>query len=288
MIRSERPANAPPLRWSVIGVGIAGRARGRAIVADPRADLVAVHRGRFAGELPAPDLEFDEAISRADAVAVCSPTSVHATQVAAALRSGRHVTVEFPLAWTADAASEMFALAKEAGRVLHVEHIELLSGATQVLREAFTTITAGTLVHRVARAQPVSPEQLAPLLVPRLHRLLAVAGPIAGVADVEGGAGWLSARVRLAKGDVSVRIEATPSATRSTHMHLETDTGVWEMRDRQVLRDGQPQKQSRGNGLFLEDQLVATARILDGSQHYVSDAQILEVLALAERIAREA
>ena len=132
------------------------------------------------------------------------------------------------------------------------------------------------------------PSRRAPLLVPRLHRLRAVAGPLAGAADVEGGAGWLSARVRLAKGDVSVRIEATPSATRSTQMRLETDTGVWEMRDRQVLRDGQLQEQSQGSGLFLEDQLVATARILDGANHYVSDAQILEVLALAEQIAREA
>ncbi len=288
MTRSDRPADASSLRWSVVGVGNAGRARGRAIVADPRADLVAVHRGRFAGELPVPELGFDEAIARADAVAVCSPTAVHATQVAAALRAGRHVVVEFPLAWTADAAAELFALAREQGRVLHVEHIELLSGTTRVLREAFNTVTAGTLVHRVARAQPASPEQLAPLLVPRLHRLLAVAGPIAGVEDVEGGAGWLAARVQLAKGDVTVRIEATPSATRTTRMRLETNTGVWEMRDRQVLRDGEPQEQPRGSGLFLEDQLVATARILDGAPHYVNDAQILEVLALAEQIARGA
>ena len=77
------------IRWAVVGVGSAGRARAKAIQADPRSELVAVCRGRFAGWFHVAQLsEVDDAIAAADAVAVCSPTHLHAAHVRAALKAG--------------------------------------------------------------------------------------------------------------------------------------------------------------------------------------------------------
>src|SRR5690606_9515317 len=76
----------------------------------------------------------DEAIARADAVAVCSPNPAHAEQVRAALLAKRHVVCEYPLAPDAEQAAALFALAAQVDRVLHVEHIELLTGPAATLR----------------------------------------------------------------------------------------------------------------------------------------------------------
>lgn len=57
-----------------------------------------------------------------DAVDVCSPNVLHATQTIAAAQAGKHVLVEKPMACTVDEADAMIAAAEDAGIVLHVAH----------------------------------------------------------------------------------------------------------------------------------------------------------------------
>lgn len=52
-----------------------------------------------------------------DAVSVCTPTDTHAAVAAAALRAGKHVLVEKPVALTSGAVSALDAEARLAGRV---------------------------------------------------------------------------------------------------------------------------------------------------------------------------
>ena len=57
-----------------------------------------------------------------DAVTICSPNSFHREQAVAAVKAGKHVLVEKPVALSADEADEMIAAAKEAGVVFQVAH----------------------------------------------------------------------------------------------------------------------------------------------------------------------
>jgi scyllo-inositol 2-dehydrogenase (NADP+) len=57
-----------------------------------------------------------------DVIVVATPSHVHATQVLEALRQGKHVVCEKPLALSVADADRMIDAAREAGRVLTVFH----------------------------------------------------------------------------------------------------------------------------------------------------------------------
>ena len=122
------------VRWGVVGVGRAGNARVKALHADPRSTVI----GGWRGDPESAGLHafqgFDELLQHVDAVAICSPDPFHSTQVHAALSAYRHVVCEFPLAGSAGEASSLFALSVARDRVLHVEHIELLTPASAWIR----------------------------------------------------------------------------------------------------------------------------------------------------------
>lgn len=58
-----------------------------------------------------------------DAVDICLPTSMHAPVAIAALRAGKHVLVEKPMALDAESCEKMLAAARSANRVLMVAHV---------------------------------------------------------------------------------------------------------------------------------------------------------------------
>ena len=148
------------VRWGVLGVGRAGRARVQAIRDDPRAEIVGGWRGDLAGNDVEPFSSFDEMLQHVDAVAICSPDTFHASQVHAALSAFRHVVCEFPIASSAGEASSLFALAVARDRVLHVEHIELLTPAARWLRSFApnkTLLGGAVRFFGGARPQAISP-----------------------------------------------------------------------------------------------------------------------------------
>jgi 2-hydroxy-4-carboxymuconate semialdehyde hemiacetal dehydrogenase len=68
--------------------------------------------------------ELDEALARddVDAVILCTPTQLHAQQSIAAMRAGKHVQVEIPLADSWADALEVQRVAEETGLVCMVGH----------------------------------------------------------------------------------------------------------------------------------------------------------------------
>jgi predicted dehydrogenase len=58
-----------------------------------------------------------------DLVDVCAPTQQHAATAIAALRAGKHVLVEKPIALRPEDADEMLAAARQAGKLLMVAHV---------------------------------------------------------------------------------------------------------------------------------------------------------------------
>jgi 2-hydroxy-4-carboxymuconate semialdehyde hemiacetal dehydrogenase len=88
-----------------------------------------------------------EALARPglDAVVVCSPSAVHADQTEQALRAGKHVLVEIPLALSYPDAVQLTHLADERGLTLMVAHTHRYGAA---IREVRRRITAGELTVR--------------------------------------------------------------------------------------------------------------------------------------------
>lgn len=274
------------LRWGVVGVGRAGAARARAIQADPRATLVA----GFGGDPAKAGLEVAESLeqllAQVDAVAICSPDTAHPLQVAAALNAGRHVVCEFPLAGSADEAQALLDAAKEADRVLHTEHIELLGGAATWLRFRTLRRTCRGASLRFVGAPRTRIFSLAHANLARLHRLFEAVGPAQLVAVDEAWPEEVHGRLALAnKAEVSFSFRFQPDSRRRFEMMLELDDGAITQVGQTVFDAGKLVTLPPVPGLFERDQLAASARILDGAPPYVSDERVVAVLRLADEIA---
>lgn len=68
------------------------------------------------------DLAASLALPEVDAVILCTPTQMHASQSIACLKAGKHVQVEIPLADSWKDAEEVVRIAKETGKVAMCGH----------------------------------------------------------------------------------------------------------------------------------------------------------------------
>ena len=130
----------------VVGLGFMGLVHLKALRSIPGAELTAVcsrDPGKLSGDLSAIQgnlgaagerFEFGHIAKytepaalledpRVDAVDICLPTSLHARVATAALRAGKHVLVEKPMALDAESCESMLAAARGANRVLMVAHV---------------------------------------------------------------------------------------------------------------------------------------------------------------------
>jgi biliverdin reductase len=116
----------------------------------------------------------------------------HALIAQAALQSGKHVIVEYPLAVDYLVGKELLELAKKQNKLLHIEHIELLGGVHQSLRRYLPEI--GEIFY--ARYATIMPQNPAPqrwtyhqesfgfpliAALSRLHRFTDLFGPVVSV-----------------------------------------------------------------------------------------------------------
>jgi 2-hydroxy-4-carboxymuconate semialdehyde hemiacetal dehydrogenase len=70
-----------------------------------------------------------------DAVIIASPTQVHAKQAIQAMRAGKHVLVEIPIADSAEDAEELTAVAKETGVVAMAGHVRRFNPSHQYVHK---------------------------------------------------------------------------------------------------------------------------------------------------------
>jgi predicted dehydrogenase len=91
--------------------------------------------GSGSGVLVTADL--DEVLARedVDAVAIATPARTHQPIAEAALRAGKHVLVEKPLAHTREAGQAMVDLARELGLVLMADHTYCYTPAVLAMRD---------------------------------------------------------------------------------------------------------------------------------------------------------
>jgi predicted dehydrogenase len=115
-----------PLRAAVIGAGFVGPHHVDAIRRTGYAEVVALgggDAGRTAAKaaslgIPVSSADPDELIGdpAIDVVHVCTPNLSHVSLASAALRAGKHVVIEKPIAMDPAGATELVSLSRETGR----------------------------------------------------------------------------------------------------------------------------------------------------------------------------
>ena len=117
---------------AVLGAGFMGGTHARAFARIPDVRVIGVSSrsadkaaalAQAVGAEPFTDLLELLHDPRVDAVSITLPTNLHAEVAIAALRAGKHVFVEKPLALTLAACDAVIAAAAEANRVLMVAHV---------------------------------------------------------------------------------------------------------------------------------------------------------------------
>ena len=146
------PGTATMVKVGLIGYGYWGPNLARCFSEAPKAQLAAVHdrrpdalrkagqrypHARMIGSLE--DFLRDPEL---DAVAIATPVRTHYALALAALRAGKHVLIEKPMACTSQEARRLVDEAERRGRVLMVDHTFVYTGAVRKVREL---VAAGEL-----------------------------------------------------------------------------------------------------------------------------------------------
>jgi hypothetical protein len=274
------------VRWGVLGLGRAGRARARAIAADEQSELVCAWRGD-ATDLTVEQVDSADAVfERVDAVAVCTPDHTHPRLVRRALEAGKHVVCEFPLAGSARVARELFHLADEQEKVLHVEHIELLTPVARWMRAHVRPrdICAGSVRFR----STVRPEvfSVAHANVARLHRIIDVAGEPRRFSLAHATHTELVGSFRMSgEADLLFRFEMDPGAARKLELTFDLGRrGMVMLMGRTLMFKGGVVDLPATQPLFALDHQAAMNAILTGAPTYIDRNRVLTVLGLADRL----
>lgn len=230
---------ADVLRIGVAGAGHFGRFHALKVASNPRARLVGVHDpdqarallvGREAGGAPALGLE--ALIEACDALIVASPAQTHHALAARALRRGRHVLVEKPIAATLAEADELAALAQARGRVLQVGHLLRYSAEHAAIASRITR----PLYIEAARIAPFKPRGtdvsvILDLMIHDLDLVLALVDSEVQSVDALGAAvssrheDIANARVRFRNGCVATVTASRISLKTERRMRLFSEEG---------------------------------------------------------------
>ena len=230
---------AGKLKIGIAGAGHFGRFHALKVAAARRADLVGLFDpdadraalvGREAGGAPA--LPFAALLDACDALIVAAPADAHHALAADALRAGRHVLIEKPMASTLAQADELSALATAAGRVLQVGHLLRYSAEHRAISSRITR----PLYIEAARIAPYKPRGtdvsvILDLMIHDLDLVLSlVDSPIESV-DAMGAAvsspleDIANARVRFANGCVATITASRISLKTERRMRLFSQEG---------------------------------------------------------------
>jgi predicted dehydrogenase len=151
------PANQPTIRVGVIGVGQIGKHHLDVYKNVPGAQVVAIadinetEANRVAQLYQIPDVytDFRALLQRddIDSVDVALHNNLHCPVTVAALRSGKHVYCEKPMAGSYRDAEMMYQTARETGKKLSIQLNTLFSKEVKAARELIGADQLGRLYH---------------------------------------------------------------------------------------------------------------------------------------------
>lgn len=118
-----------------------------AAVCDPRPEQQAKVRSRYPDVMVAGDVEEVFRQAHVDAVAIATPVSTHYDLALRALRAGKHVWTEKPLAATSEQAAHLVEEAERLRRILFVDHTFVYTGAVRKIHQMIAERSLGQLFY---------------------------------------------------------------------------------------------------------------------------------------------
>ncbi len=311
-----------PIRVGLVGTGFAAKLRAETLQQGDRAKLVAVvghdadKTAEFAQKYNAEAIaSVAELVSLdIDLVIVTAINSEHGAACRQALQHGKHVVVEYPLSLDVYEAEELINLASRQNKLLHVEHIELLGGLHQALKENLPAIgnpfyaRYSTLNHQSPAPQRWTYNKTLfgfPLsgALSRLHRLTDLFGTVATIScqnrywGTEGEffkaclcttqlqfTSGLIAEVVYGKGE-TIWLEERKFTVDGEKGGLSFDKEDGILIDAEGTK---PIEVGTRRGLFAKDTAMVLSHLIDGTQLYVSTAASLYALKVADAARRSA
>lgn len=151
----------PPVKFAILGAGLMGGTHAKLIDSIPGAELTLVvsaseesarnlastYGARWSTELSTGLQKAD-----ADAIVVCTPSSLHPDGAIAALHAGKHVLIEKPVATTLEDAERLRTVATESGLTVGVVSQRRFQGPTQFIRRAIDLGLLGSITSAVAES----------------------------------------------------------------------------------------------------------------------------------------
>ncbi|MFM2064776.1 MAG: hypothetical protein RLZZ507_4447 [Cyanobacteriota bacterium] len=317
----------PPLnkimRVGLVGTGYAAKLRAEALRQDSRTHLVAIaghtpeKTAAFAQEYQTEVMNsWQQLVEREDLdlVVISTINQDHGKITHGSLTNDKHVIVEYPLSVDVKEAEKLIALAKAKNKLLHVEHIELLGGWHQALKQNLAQL--GDLFY--VRYSTVKPEHPAPRkwtyhherfgfplvgALSRLHRLTDVFGEVFTVnchqrywetetnyyqgclcmAQLCFTSGLL-AQVIYGKGETLWQSERKLEINgENGGLILDGDTGILVQAEETKLIDLGTRR-----GLFAKDTTMVLDHFFDGTPLYVTPEASLYTLKVADAARRAA
>ena len=132
-----------PLKVGIVGTGYAAKKRAEAVKSDERCKLIAVSGDRARSKEFSQNFEIEAVDSwqelvnlpKLDLIFICTVNQGCGAIARAAILARKHVVVEYPLDLDAKVAAEVIELAAKQQLLLHVEHIEIIGGLHQAIKE---------------------------------------------------------------------------------------------------------------------------------------------------------
>ena len=305
-----------PIKVGIVGTGFAAKLRAETLQSDQRSHLIAV-----SGHTPETSQEFAnkyEAVAvetwqqlvehpDLDLVIISTINRDHGAIAHAALNANKHVIVEYPLSLDPAEAEALIALAEAKGKLLHVEHIELLGGLHQALRQSLAEIgnVFYTRYATIFQQRPAPKrwtyhhEQFGfPLsgAVSRIHRLTDLFGKVASVScqaqfwedDDYYTSCLCTAQLRFVSGLIAEvtygKGEVFWQNLRNFEVHGDQGTLLFEGDQGSLIRGEEktPIEVGGRRGLFAKDTEMVLDYLVEGTPLYVSAAASCYALKVAD------
>jgi biliverdin reductase len=312
-----------PLQVGLVGTGYVAKIRADILQADDRAKIAAV-----TGHQPDKVEEFSQAYQaqniatwqelvqkpELDLVIVTAINRDHGAIAHAALQAGKHVVVEYPLSLNVTEAESLLQLAKTQGKLLHVEHIELLSGIHKAVKNTLPQISTpfyvryNSLAHQSPAPQKWTyhPDLFGFPFVGALSRLSRLVNLFGEVTSVTGQARFWDGANGFYRACVCTAQLTFKSGLIADAVYGKGET-IWKS-DRTleirgdhgaIIMDGEQGTliQSEGTtaidmgsrrGLFMQDTTMVLDHLTTGAPLYVSPEESLYTLKVADAVRRSA
>ncbi|HBL11152.1 MAG TPA: glycosyl transferase family 2 [Cyanobacteria bacterium UBA11162] len=304
------------IRAGIIGTGYAATQRALTLQADERSQLVV-----FSGHTSKKTKEFAQlhdtiAVESwqqvvehpdVDLVFICTINRDHGAIARAALEVGKHIVLEYPISLNPQEAESLITLAQTKGKFLHVEHIELLGGLHQALRQSLPAIGNAFYARYVTNV----PKRPAPqrwtyhqelfgfpfkAALPHIHRFTNLFGQVATVscqARFWGDSEYytaclctaqlrfkngLIAEVNYGKGDIFLQ------SLRNFEVQGEQGMLLFDGEEGMLIRDQErtPIAVEGRRGLFVKDTTMVLDYLTTGTPLYSSPEESLYALKVGE------